>query len=120
MNDSIETSEREAVTLNKYAAHAAQPTGAMPPAVLEFWIEQARALLNEAGAQVAALQADADLLSWLEQNPEHKSTPYYEDGDWLIPVESSGAGGFGGGIGYYKFDSLRKAIAAAASTKEPT
>jgi len=56
------------------------------------------------------LEADAERYRWLRDNPTHESTPYFDDGKWLVPYLVSGAGGSGGGVGVKTFDTLDSAI----------
>lgn len=64
-----------------------------------------------------SMVTDAARYRWWRDNPEHPSVPYFEDGRWHIPYETSNARGFGGGVGVMSFDTLDDAVDAARATK---
>lgn len=68
--------------------------------------------------EILALSEDKRRLDAYEKmvRENHKSTPVY-DGRWYFPVESSSAGGRGGGVVNKYFHDFREALDAAKEAK---
>jgi hypothetical protein len=59
------------------------------------------------------LRRDAERLNWLQDNPEHESVPYPEDGRWHVPYMVRSHGDVGSGVGLRTYETLRAAIDSA-------
>jgi len=64
-------------------------------------------------AEIESLRKDAERYRWLRDNPEHESAPYFDGSKWCVPCMTSGAGGFGGGVGEHRYETLDAPIDAA-------
>jgi len=83
---------------------------------IDRYIREYNAMSNElaaAKAELAACREDAENFRWLQENPEHKHVPVFDEGKWGFPYLVSNAFGFGGGVGFCHFESLSEAIKAA-------
>lgn len=72
-------------------------------------LRQAAAALRES----EELRRDAERLNWLQDNPEHESVPYPEDGRWHVPYMVRSHGDVGSGVGLRTYETLRAAIDSA-------
>jgi hypothetical protein len=76
-------------------------------------IRQAAAALRES----EELRRDAERLNWLQDNPEHESVPYPEDGRWHVPYMVRSHGDAGSGVGLRTYETLRSAIDSAREVR---
>ena len=85
-------------------------------------IERADAALTAPAAPQAVDGKDSERLDWLERAEltDDPCCPLNDGKQWTFPYLVSGSGGFGGGVGEARFNSLRECIDAARAQNHET